>query len=175
VPDAGRYPMHTEDLADAQRAVRLVRKNAAAWQLDPSRVGVLGFSAGAHLVAALGARAGDPVYPATDPSDRLNARPDFAMLIYPGNLTKQQNPQADAIKPVVLTPPSFLVQAEDDPVDVENALVYYRELKDAKVPAEMHLYAQGGHGYGLRPTSLPITHWPELAAAWLHTLGIIKP
>jgi acetyl esterase/lipase len=79
------------------------------------------------------------------------------------------------VKPVALTPPSFLIQAEDDPVKVENAWVYYEALKQAKVPAEMHLYANGGHGYGLRPTKLPVTHWPDLAATWLRTLGITTP
>ena len=77
--------------------------------------------------------------------------------------------------PTAATPPTFLVQAEDDPVHIENTLVYYAALKDAKVPAEMHVYAHGGHGYGLRSTTLPITHWPALAAEWLHTIEMLKP
>jgi acetyl esterase/lipase len=181
VPNAGPFPKYTQDLADAQRAVRIVRQHATEWQIDPHRVGVLGFSAGGHLVAVLGAHASDPLYPSPnaadkDSADKLDARPDFTLLIYPGYLqlddTHNLRPE---VKPVALTPPSFLVQAEDDPVKVENAWVYYEALKQAKVPAEMHLFANGGHGYGLRPTKLPITHWPDLAATWLHTLGITTP
>jgi acetyl esterase/lipase len=176
VPNAGPFPKYTQDLADAQRAVRIVRQQASEWQIDPHRVGVLGFSAGGHLVAVLGAHASDPVYSPIDAADKLDARPDFTLLIYPGYLelddTHTLRPE---VKPVALTPPSFLIQAEDDPVKVENAWVYYEALKQAKVPAEMHLFANGGHGYGLRPTKLPITHWPDLAATWLHTLGITTP
>jgi acetyl esterase/lipase len=177
VPNAGPFPKYTQDLADAQRAVRVVRQHASEWQLDPNRVGVLGFSAGGHLIAVLGAHAADAIYPAIDDADKLSARPDFTLLIYPGNLDQDENPLAlrPEVKPVALTPPSFLIQAEDDPVKVENAWVYYEALKQAKVPAEMHLFANGGHGYGLRPTKLPVTHWPDLAATWLRTLGITTP
>lgn len=176
VPNAGPFPKYTQDLADAQRAVRIVRSHAHDWHLDPDRVGVLGFSAGGHLVAVLGAHAGDNVYPAVDAADKLSARPDFTLLIYPGYLALEDGRTVRPdVKPVPLTPPSFLLQAEDDPVHVENAWVYFEALKQAHVPAEMHLYANGGHGYGLRPTKLPVTHWPELATAWLHTLGILTP
>ena len=177
VPNAGPFPKHTQDLADAQRAVRVVRQHASEWQLDANRVGVLGFSAGGHLVAVLGAHAPDAIYPAIDDADKLSARPDFTLLIYPAYLDQEGNPLAlrPEVKPVALTPPSFLIQAEDDSVKVENALSYYETLKQARVPAEMHLFANGGHGYGLRPTKLPITHWPELAATWLRTLGITTP
>jgi acetyl esterase/lipase len=177
VPNAGPFPKYTQDLADAQRAVRMVRQHASEWHIDPHRVGVLGFSAGGHLVAVLGARAADNVYPAIDAADKLSARPDFTLLIYPGYLAQEENPRAvrPEVKPLALTPPSFLIQAEDDPVKVENAWIYYEALKQAKVPAEMHLFVNGGHGYGLRPTRLPITHWPDLATTWLHTLGIITP
>lgn len=177
VPNAGPFPKYIQDLADAQRAVRIVRQHASQWQLDPNRVGVLGFSAGGHLVAVLGAHASDATYPTIDDADKLSARPDFTLLIYPGELELNDNPLAvrPEVKPVALTPPSFLIQAEDDPVKVENAWAYYEALKQAKVPAEMHLFANGGHGYGLRPTKLPVTHWPDLAATWLRTLGITTP
>ena len=129
------------------------------------------------LVAALDAHAADALYPAVDAADQQSARPDFALLIYPGYLTQEDNVHAvaEAIQPVALTPPSFLLQAEDDPVKVENAVVYFNALKEAKVPAELHLYANGGHGYGLRPTKLPVTHWPELATTWMRTLGVTTP
>ena len=177
VPNAGPFPKYTQDLADAQRAVRILRQHASQWQLDPNRVGVLGFSAGGHLVAVLGAHAADPIYPAIDDADKLSARPDFTLLIYPGYLQSDDNPftVSPEVKPVALTPPSFLIQTEDDTAKVENAWVYYEALKQAKVPAEMHLFANGGHGYGLRPTKLPVTHWPDLAATWLRTLGITTP
>jgi acetyl esterase/lipase len=175
VPSAGPFPKHTEDLADAQRAVRMVRQHAAEWQLNPKRVGALGFSAGAHLVAVLGAHAADDIYPATDAADQLSARPDFTLLIYPGYFSEGTHVIHPEVKPIALTPPSFLVQAEDDPVKVENAWAYYEALKQAQVPAEIHLYSQGGHGFGLRPTKLPITHWPEVATIWMRNLGVTTP
>ena len=177
VPDAGPYPAHAEALADAQRAVRLTRDHAARWKLDANRVGVLGFSAGGHLAAALSNHATDQVYPSADPADQLSAKPNFAILIYPGGLVHA--PDHRQLEPGVIptadTPQTFLVQAEDDPVHVENTLVYYAALKDAKVAAEMHVFAHGGHGYGLRPTALPVTGWPALAAEWLRTIGVLKP
>jgi acetyl esterase/lipase len=109
-----------------------------------------------------------------DATDQLQARPDFALLIYPAYLVQRDNDHALAreVEPGQLSPPTFLVQAEDDPIKVENSLVYYGALKEANVSAELHLYAHGGHGFGLRPTKLPVTHWPELASTWLHTLGV---
>jgi acetyl esterase/lipase len=176
VPDAGPFPKYTQDLADAQRAVRMVRQHASEWHIDPHRVGVLGFSAGGHLVAVLGAHAADSVYPPIDAADKRNARPDFTLLIYPAYLQlNDTHTLSPEVKPLALTPPSFLIQTEDDPEKVENAWAYYEALKQAKIPAEMHLFANGGHGYGLRPTKLPVTHWPDLATIWLHTLGIITP
>ena len=177
VPQGGPFPARTQDLADAQRAVRLVRQHASQWQINPRRIGVLGFSAGGHLVAVLDAHAADSIYPPVDDADKLSARPDFGMLVYPAYLIQKDNALALApeVKPIALTPPTLLVQAEDDGVKVENALIYYEGLKDAKVSAEMHLYAQGGHGYGLRPTKLPVTHWPELATTWMRTIGVTTP
>ena len=130
VPNTGPFPKYTQDLADAQRAVRIVRQHASEWQLDANRVGVLGFSAGGDLVAVLGAHATDAIYPAIDDADKLSARPDFTLLIYPGYLESEDTQTVrPEVKPVALTPPSFLIQAEDDPVKVENAWVYYEALK----------------------------------------------
>jgi acetyl esterase/lipase len=98
------------------------------------------------------------------------------LLIYPAYLQlNDTHTLSPEVKPVALTPPSFLIQTEDDPEKVENAWAYYEALKQAKIPAEMHLFANGGHGYGLRPTKLPVTHWPDPATIWLHTLGITTP
>ncbi len=175
VPDSGPYPKSAAALQDAQRALGLVRQHAAEWHIDPSRVGVLGFSAGAHLSAALSTHFDKRLYDPIDAADQLSCRPDFAFIIYPGylaNAAQNMAPNAD-ISPTAQTPPSFIVQAEDDPVHVENATVYFLQLKAAKVPAELHLYAKGGHGYGLRPTAMPVTTWPETARTWLQTIKML--
>ena len=175
VPNSGPYPKSPQALEDAQRALGMVREHASQWHIDPNRVGVLGFSAGGHLAAALSTHFDKRIYPAVDAADRLSSRPDFAIIIYPGYLALAENnfePNPD-IKVTPQTPPTFLVQAEDDPVHVENSIVYFMALKHAGVPAEMHIYAQGGHGFGLRPTVLPITHWPHLADTWLQTIHML--
>jgi acetyl esterase/lipase len=175
VPDSGPYPKSAAALQDAQRAIGMVRDHAAEWGIDPKRVGVLGFSAGAHLAAAVSTHYGRRLYPKVDAADDESCRPDFALVIYPGYLAiAEKGMEFNPDVPVTAqTPPTFLVQAEDDPVHVENAVEYFMQLKKAGVPAELHVYAQGGHGYGLRPTDLPVTHWPELATTWLKTIGVI--
>ena len=175
VPGTGPYPKSPAALQDAQRALGLVRQHAAEWGIDPKRIGVLGFSAGAHLAAALSTHYDKRLYDSIDAADQLSCRPDFAVIVYPGYLAladKNFAPNAD-INPTAQTPPTFIVQAEDDPVHVENAVVYFLALKNAKVPAELHIYAQGGHGYGLRRTALPVTTWPQAVEVWLHTIGIL--
>ncbi len=175
VPDSGPYPKSSAALQDAQRAVGMVRSHAEEWHIDPHRVGVLGFSAGAHLAAALSTHFEQRLYDSIDAADQLSCRPDFAVIVYPGYLALVEqnlglNPE---IRVTDKTPPSFIVQAEDDPVYVENATVYFLALKNAKVPVELHIYAQGGHGYGLRRTELPVTRWPESVEAWLRTMKIL--
>lgn len=177
-PNNGAYPESPMALEDAQRTVGLVRLHAAAWHLDPHKVGVMGFSAGGHLVAAISTHYDRRLYPAVDAADAGSCRPDFAAALYPGHLwldTKDLalNPNVPVTPQ---TPPTFLLQAEDDHVDnVNDALVYYTALKNAGVPVEMHLYAQGGHGFGLRRTGRPITAWPELFETWLRTIGMLAP
>jgi acetyl esterase/lipase len=175
VPVSGPYPKSAAPLEDAQRAMSLVRAHATEWHIDPKRVGVLGFSAGGHLAAALSTHFDHRLYDPTDSADKLSCRPDFAVIVYPGYLaiTDQNYAPNPDIHPTAETPPTFLVQAEDDPVHVENAVVYYMALKNAKVPAELHLYAQGGHGYGLRRTALPVTTWPQAVEIWLHTIHVL--
>ena len=175
VPGSGPYPKSEAALDDAQRALGLVRAHALDWGIDPHRVGVLGFSAGAHLAAALSTHSVTRLYPRIDAADEQSCRPDFALIIYPGYLAlsehnMQPNPDVNVTKDV---PPTFILQAENDPVHVENAVTYFSELKKAGVPAELHIYAQGGHGYGLRQTQLPITDWPDLAERWLQTIGVL--
>jgi acetyl esterase/lipase len=175
VPDTGPYPKSPEALQDAQRAVGMVREHAADWKIDADKVGVLGFSAGGHLAAALSTHFDQRLYPPVDTADKLSCRPDFAIVIYPGYLSiAERDFEFNPDIPVASsTPPTFLVQAEDDPVHVENAVQYFMALKHAGVPAELHVFAKGGHGYGLRPTDLPVTHWPNAATVWLHTIGIL--
>ena len=161
-------------LEDAQRALRLVRFNAAQWNIDPHKVGVLGTSAGGYLVAEISTLYKRRLYAPVDAADKESSRPDFALAIYPGHLTTDDVRLNRNVPVTHETPPTFLLQAEDDYTDgVNQALVYYTALKNADVPAEMHLYAHGGHAFGLRPTSDPITHWPALAEAWMGTLGMI--
>ena len=175
VPDSGPYPKSSAALQDAQRALGIVRSHAEEWHIDPHRIGVLGFSAGGHLSAALSTHFDQRLYDAVDAADQLSCRPDFAVIIYPGYLAlSEQNFAANPeIHVTDKTPPSFILQAEDDPVHVENATVYFLELKNAKVPAEMHLYAEGGHGYGLRRSELPVTNWPLLVEGWLRTIRVV--
>jgi acetyl esterase/lipase len=176
VPDTGPYPKSGAALRDAQRVLGLVRSHAAEWKIGPKRIGVLGFSAGAHLSAALSTHFDKRLYDPVDAADRLSCRPDFAVIIYPGYLALAD--QSFALNPEIRvteqTPPSFIVQAEDDPVHVENSTVYFMALKNAKVPAELHIYSEGGHGYGLRRTALPVTTWPQSVEAWLRTIHMLE-
>ncbi|HEY2118229.1 MAG TPA: alpha/beta hydrolase [Candidatus Acidoferrum sp.] len=177
VPDSGPYPKSSAALQDAQRAVGIARSHAAEWHIDPNHIGVLGFSAGAHLAAALSTHFDQRLYDPIDAADQISCRPDFAVIVYPGYLAiAEQNmaPNPD-IHVTDKTPPSFIVQAEDDPVHVENATVYFQALKDAKVPGELHIYTEGGHGYGLRRTALPVTNWPKLVETWLVTIKVLTP
>jgi len=177
VPGSGPYPKSSAALQDAQRALGIVRSHATDWRIDPQRVGVLGFSAGAHLAAALSTHFDQRLYDPIDAADQISCRPDFAVIVYPGYLAlPDQNfaPNPDIVV-TGKTPPSFIVQAEDDPVHVENATDYFLALKNAKVPAEMHIYAQGGHGYGLRRTALPVTAWPQSVETWLRTIQVLPP
>jgi acetyl esterase/lipase len=187
VPDSGPHPKSPAALQDAQRAVGLVRQKAKEWNIDPAKVGVLGFSAGGHLAAALSTHFDKRLYDRVDAADDLSCRPDFAVVVYPGYLALEERNMAPnpEINPTPQTPPTFIVQAEDDPVHVENATTYFLQLKKAKVPAELHIYAEGGHGYGLRRTEdppgsrpthgPPVTMWPYLMETWLETIKVLPP
>ncbi|MDR3740499.1 MAG: alpha/beta hydrolase [Terracidiphilus sp.] len=175
VPMTGPYPVSAAALQDAQRAMGLVREHAAEWGIDPKRVGVLGFSAGGHLSAVISTHFDKRLYEPVDAADRLSCRPDYAVVVYPGYLALEDKNMATnpEIKPTSDTPPTFIVQAEDDPVHVENATNYFLQLKQAGVKAELHIYAEGGHGYGLRRTELPVTDWPKLVEVWLKTIHAV--
>jgi acetyl esterase/lipase len=177
-PRSGPYPQSPIALEDAQRTMGLVRLNAAKWHIDPHKVGVLGFSAGGHLVAAISTHFDKRLYPAADEADKESCRPDFGVLLYPGHMLEKESNDFElnpAIPVSIQTPPTFLLQAEDDAVDpVQNSLVYFIALKKAGASVEMHLYAHGGHAFGLRRTKFSITGWPELVETWLRTIGMIS-
>jgi acetyl esterase/lipase len=165
----------TQSLEDAQRTMGLVRLHAQEWRIDPHKIGVIGFSAGGYLVAEISTKFAHRLYPPVDDADKESARPDFAIAVYPGHLATENDTLNPNVPVSRETPPTFLLQAEDDNVDgVHQSLVYYAALKKAGVPVEMHLYAQGGHAFGLRRTRLPISHWPRLVEAWLGTIGMVS-
>jgi acetyl esterase/lipase len=180
-PNWGAYPQSPIALEDAQRTLGLVRSHAAEWRIDPHKIGVLGFSAGGHLAAAMSVHFKERLYAAVDAADKKSCRPDFAIAIYPGHLSfgdeKLERPTLNPDIRDHLTreaPPTFLLQNEDDDSDnVDDSLVYYIALKNAGVPVEMHLYAQGRHAFGLRPTKFPASRWPQLVETWLGTIGMI--
>jgi acetyl esterase/lipase len=161
-------------LEDAQRTMGLVRFHANEWHIDPHKIGVLGFSAGGYLVAEISTHFDHRLYVPVDAPDRESCRPDFAVAIYPGHLWTEDNLELNPrIRVTRQTPPTFLLQAENDPIDpVQNSLAYFAALKQTGVPVEMHLYAEGGHAFGLRRTEFPITEWPKLVESWLLTIGI---
>lgn len=174
--DCRKDPVKPLALEDAQRAVGLVRFHANEWNIDPKKIGVIGFSAGGHLVADISTHYQKRTYPIMDEADKVSCRPDFGMAIYPGHMLEHTTKDYElnpAIPVNSNTPPMFLVQAGNDPVDtIQNSLVYYIALRKAGVPVEYHIYAEGGHAFGLR-TKLPINNWAKLAETWLHTIKMI--
>lgn len=168
VPRAKEGEVYASPLSDAQRAIRVTRANAEAWKIDPQKVGILGFSAGGNL-AAVTSNAEDAAYSPIDDADKLSARPDFSVLVYPAYLNKKDadtelTPEASVDEN---TPPAFLVHTSDDRISSTGSIAYYLGLKRLNIPAELHVFTSGGHGYGLRPTEKPVTHWPDLASEWL--------
>ena len=163
------YKVEVHALADAQRAIRTVRSHAQEWSVAPSRVGIIGFSAGGGVAALAGTRFDNGNASATDPVERLSSRPDFFGLFYPGmspeTLTVTRN-----------TPPCFLVHADNDrTVPVDRSTTFYTMLNKAGVSAELHIYASGGHGFGLRPTNHdPVATWPTRFQEWLDDRGFLK-
>lgn len=159
---------------DAQRAVSVVRAQANKWGIDAKRIGILGFSAGgetAGLTALLTERQYEPV----DEADKVSARPDFAALIYPAGMVEKDNTRLRSYtRPTKDTPPMFLVHAFNDGVDVRNSLLLATALKEAAVPCELHVYATGGHGFGIRDTGHPCCAWPQRLQEWMGKTGLLK-
>ena len=175
VPAPQGTPKWEPALQDAQRSVSIVRSKAKAWGVDPSRIGMLGFSAGGHLAAAASTNFDKRCYDRIDSIDEVSDRPDFAVVIYPGGVVQHGK---DTLSPEIRvsgqTPPMFIVQASDDRVNSENSVLLYLALKRAGVPAEVHIYATGGHGFGLRPSDKPCSTWPQRCAEWMRSQGILK-
>jgi len=182
-------------LLDAARAVRYVRTNAAKWDVDPDKIGILGFSAGGHLASTLGTHFDSGKANSTDPIERVSSRPDLMILVYPvitmgefahagskRNLL-DENPSEDIVKQysnelhiTADTPPTFIVHTmTDTTVPVENSLMFVQALRKAKVPVEFHLYEKGPHGFGLAPTDPVLSTWPARCADWLALHGFTKP
>jgi acetyl esterase/lipase len=160
-------------LQDAQRALSLVRSKADEWGLDANRIGMLGFSAGGHLAASLATHFDERAYPPVDDIDKISCRPDFAVLIYPGGMDKKNDPTNPIAHVSSTTPPMFLAHAGDDAVSPRNSVEMYLALLNAKVPAELHVYASGGHGFGLRAAEHPCTTWPKRCEEWLRNQKIL--
>jgi acetyl esterase/lipase len=172
-PGTGDAPP-IQALMDAQRALSLVRSKAGAWGIDPKRVGMLGFSAGGHLAAWTCTNFDRRAYEAVDDIDQVSCRPDFAILIYPAYLlAKDGSALAPEVRIGKHSPPMFLAHAGDDGIPADNSIQTYRALKKAGVPSELHVYASGGHGFGLRATGQPCTSWPHRCADWLRAQRVL--
>ena len=172
--DCGVTPDVPRALQDAQRTIKLVRSRAEELNVDPDKIGVMGFSAGGYLVAQT-SNIVEPAYAPVDLVDRVSSRPDFALAFYPGHLCRPGNTLDPTIRVTDRTPPTFLLQAWDDPVnEVCNSTLYARALSDAGVPAEVHLFARGGHAFGLRATENPVGAWPSLVEDWLEEVGVLR-
>lgn len=160
-------------LQDLQRAMGYIRAHADEMNLDPERIGVIGFSAGAHLSAMLSNHYETRTYPEVDACDKVSCRPDFCLLVYPAYLNGENFQVAPELKVTSSLPPTMLIQSEDDRAYVNSSIFYYFALKQAGVPARLHLYSEGGHGYGLRATGAEVNEWPDRAEDWLRSMGII--
>lgn len=166
--EGSTYTIEKDALADTQRAIRLIRSRATEWHIDPARLGVMGFSAGGELAALACMRPGEGKTDATDPIDRLNARPAFQALIYPG--------QSGNIIPTKDAPPAFLACSMYDRQDISEGLAEtYLRFKRIGASAELHIYATGGHGFGLRPTSKgALAGWADRFYEWLQSRSFVK-
>lgn len=197
LPGEGHADGADAPLADAQRAMRVIRAQAKRWGINPRRIGVMGFSAGGHVAASLATRHGAQLHAPLDAIDRVSARPDFQLLVYPvidmagpaahaGSRRQLLGQAPDAARAMAYspqhhvdarTPPAFLVHAQDDDVvPVDNSLLFYDALRAARVPAEMHVFPRGGHGFGVRGVGgLTTAAWPALARAWIDAQAEVRP
>lgn len=174
VPRREGLEKHEAPLQDLQRAIAYTRSHAKEWNIDPDRIGVMGFSAGAHLAAMASNSYNERTYPKVDNVDDANLRPDFCVLIYPAYLDGENFSISPELKVTEKTPPTFIVQTQDDHRLLNSSIFYYYALKEAKVPVAMNLYPTGGHGYGLRNTGDLVNEWPHRVMSWLQDVGMVK-
>ena len=172
VPRREGRPKHEAPLQDVQRAISYVRAHSEKYGIDPDRIGVMGFSAGAHLSVMASTTFNQRSYPAVDEADKVSCRPDYCLLVYPAYLDGENFGLAPEIKVTKDVPPTMIIQAEDDKSFINSSLFYYYALKQAEVPAWMHLYSTGGHGYGLRDTGCMVNEWPNRAEDWFQEIGV---
>jgi len=166
-------PAWRRPLQDAQRTLRLIRHNAEKWKVKPDKVGVLGFSAGGQVASILHTVTGDSAYDAIDEVDKQTAKPDFSLLVYPWNILQSNGELLPEIKPSATSPPAFIVHTHDDRSTSVGSVLIYAGLRKHSVPAELHVYVNGGHGYGMRPVKgSEIGTWPDRATPWLRLQGI---
>ncbi|HVC98152.1 MAG TPA: alpha/beta hydrolase [Pirellulales bacterium] len=173
VPRKEGRPPHEAPLQDAQRAMSLVRSRASEWDIAPDRIGILGFSAGGHLSAATSTNFDQRHYDALDAVDQESCRPDFTVLIYPAYLLTESKLSPE-IRVTKESPPTFFAHAYDDGIGPENSIAMFTALKQAGVPAELHVYASGGHGFGLRPSEHPASTWPNHCEEWMRSRGLLS-
>jgi acetyl esterase/lipase len=176
VPARPGMPRFMAALQDAQRAICIIRSNAAQWHIDPHRLGMIGFSAGGQMVADVTTNYDKLAYPPIDAMDQQSTRPDFALAIYPGGIAAKDGTATVTpdVRPTKDTPPTFIVIATDDRNGSESAVYYYLALKKGGVNAELHVFSEGNHGFALRPTTAPHGAWPTLAVAWMNYHGFLK-
>lgn len=178
VPNRPRMPRYMAAMQDGQRALSIVRSKATEWGIDPKRIGIMGFSAGGQLSADVETNFDKRSYEPIDDMDKADIRPDFAILIYPGGIAPKDRSQVGLSEDVHVskdTPPTILVMANNDPVGPENAVYMYLALKRAGVPAELHIYAEGGHGFGMHKSDAPHGSWTKRIEDWMADRGILKP
>ena len=166
--------VYTNAFAEAQEAMDYLHQNAGDLHIDPEQIAVVGFSAGGHLSAMASNNFDKRTYPAVDAADKASCRPDFCLLVYPAYLDGENFQLAPEVKVSSATPPTMMIQAEDDKSYINSSLFYYYALKEAGVPAWMHLYSKGGHGYGLRDTGAAVNEWPDRAEDWFREIGVIE-
>ena len=174
VPRREGLEKHAAPLQDLQRAIAYTRAHAEEWGIDANRIGVMGFSAGAHLSAVASTNYTERTYPKVDAFDEVSLRPDFTILVYPAYLSGEHFSIAPELKVDANTPPTILIQTQDDKNYINSSLFYYYALKEANVPAALHLYPSGGHGYGLRNTGHTVNEWPFRVISWLRDIGMMK-
>jgi acetyl esterase/lipase len=175
VPTRAHDPGNRLALMDAERSVSLVRSRAKEWGVDPAKIGFLGFSAGGHLGVNLEVNWKQRAYDAADAADQVSARPDFVILIYPGGMMDKSDPTkiAATMRPTADTPPTFLAVAADDKGCAEPTVRYFLALREVGVPSEMHVFASGGHGFGMRASAGTASTWPQRSADWLRTISVL--